>query len=251
MPKWRFGRGGERVRLLLESTGEGIFGLDVDGRCTFCNGAGLKMLGYTDAGEVIGKKMHAVIHHTLPNGTPCSEAECPIAAAFRAGQPVISDDEYLLRADGTSFPAEYRSSPIRRGEDVVGAVVTFIDISQRRRDEETVRLRDRALRSIAQGIFITDPSRSDEPIIYANAAFEQMTGYVQQEFFGHDIRFLQGPGTSAEALESIRVAFRERRDAAVELLCYRKNKAEFWAALSLAPRGGYPRPGQPLRWRHD
>ncbi|MDR3633764.1 MAG: PAS domain S-box protein [Isosphaeraceae bacterium] len=227
--------GSERVRLLLESTGEGIFGLDLDGRCSFCNPAGLKILGYADASELVGKNMHAAIHHSLPDGTPCPEAECPIYSAFRAGRQAFSDDEYLWRADGTGFPAELRCAPIRRGEEILGAVVTFVDISRRRRVEETMRLRDRALRSIVQGVFITDPSRADEPIIYVNAAFEQITGYAQGEVSGHDIRFLQGPGTEPEALKAIRLAFRERRDAAVELLCYRKDGAEFWASLSLAP----------------
>src|SRR5262249_48559874 len=126
----------ERVRLLLDSTGEGMFGLDLDGGCTFCNAAGLEMLGYAGASEVLGKNMHSLIHHSLPDGTPYPQAECPFCVALRAGLPATSDDDYLWRADGTGFPAEYRSSPIRRGDEILGAVVTFLDISRRRGFEE-------------------------------------------------------------------------------------------------------------------
>ena len=97
----------ERVRLLLESTGEAIYGIDLDGNCTFCNPACLQILGYDDVANLLERNMHRAIHHTKPDGSPYPDAECQIYQAFRQRRGVHVDDEVLWRADGTSFQAEY------------------------------------------------------------------------------------------------------------------------------------------------
>jgi PAS domain S-box-containing protein len=122
----------DRLTLLLESTGEGIFGIDLDGLCTFINRAGAQLLGYR-ADEVLGRNMHCLIHHAHADGREYPEADCPIFRAFRKGEACRIDSEVLWRADGTCFPAEYSSHPIVDTGRVCGAVVTFIDISERRR----------------------------------------------------------------------------------------------------------------------
>jgi len=117
--------------LLLESTGEGIYGVDLAGRCTFVNRAAAQMLGWrTD--QVLGRNMHDLIHHTRPDGVKYAECDCPIFSAFRRGQPCRIDDDLLWRADGSGFPAEYSSYPIIEHGQVRGAVVTFVDISERK-----------------------------------------------------------------------------------------------------------------------
>ena len=98
-----------------------------------------------------------------------------------------------------------------------------------------MRLRDRALQAINQGIFITDPARTDEPIIYVNAAFEALTGYALGEAKGWDIEFLRGPETGTDAIEEVRAAYREGRAASVEVLFSRKDGEPFWATLAVAP----------------
>ena len=132
------------VRLLLDSTAEGIYGLDADGRCTFANAACARLLGYGGPSDVVGQDMHGLIHHTRPDGRPYPVDECPICRAFRAERGTHVADEVLWRKDGTSFPAEYWSHPVRRegagdgggvGGDIAGLVVTFIDITDRRRQE--------------------------------------------------------------------------------------------------------------------
>ena len=116
--------------LLLESTGEGIYGVDLAGRCTVVNRAAAQMLGWrTD--EVLGRNMHDLIHHTRPDGAHYAECDCPIFNAFRRGLPCRIDDELLWRADGSSFPAEYSSHPVIEDGEVTGAVVTIVDISER------------------------------------------------------------------------------------------------------------------------
>jgi len=127
-----------RLKLLLESTGEGIFGVDMDGCCTFINRAGAQMLGWrTD--EVLGRNMHRLIHHSRGDGAHYPEAECPIFNAFRRGLPCRIDSEVLWRADGSAFSAEYSSHPILDGGEVQGAVVTFVDITERKHAEELLR----------------------------------------------------------------------------------------------------------------
>ena len=126
----------QKARLLLNSTAEAIYGLDYDGNCTFCNPSCVKMLGYDSAEELIGKVMHDLIHHTRPDGSPRPAADCPIHTTFRQGQKTHTDDDIMWRMDGTSFPVEYWSYPIQTGGEVVGTVVTFLDITERKEAEQ-------------------------------------------------------------------------------------------------------------------
>jgi len=121
----------ERMRLLLNSTAEAIYGLNLKGECTFCNSACLRLLGYEKPNELLGKNMHTLIHHTRLDGTPYPESECRILQAFRHGGGAHVNDEVLWRVDGSSFPAEYWSYPVWRKGELVGSVVTFLDISER------------------------------------------------------------------------------------------------------------------------
>jgi two-component system, sensor histidine kinase and response regulator len=130
---------GELVVLLLDSIPEAIYGIDANGDCTFCNPSFLRFLGYQDHKELLGKNVHDVIHHTRPDGTAYPMQECHIYEAFRTGQGAHVDDEVFWRKDGTSFPAEYWSRPLRRGEELIGTVVTFVDVTQRRQAEQTLR----------------------------------------------------------------------------------------------------------------
>ena len=126
----------EKIRLLLDSTAEAIYGLDMNGNCTFCNNSCLRLLGYKHPRELLGKNMHWQIHAKYPDGTHFPVEECRIFRAFNIGEGTHVDDEVLWRSDGTSFPAEYWSYPQRRDGVVVGAVVTFIDITERKKTEE-------------------------------------------------------------------------------------------------------------------
>jgi PAS domain S-box-containing protein len=123
------------LALILASTGEGIFGLDIKGRCTFVNRAALRMLGYRDEEELLGQAMHPLIHHSCRDGTPLAPENCPILPARSQDKSVCLEDELLWRRDGTSFPAEYRSYPMRREGATLGTVVTFSDITQRKERE--------------------------------------------------------------------------------------------------------------------
>ncbi len=128
-----------RIRLLLESTSEGIYGVDTQGCCIFCNPSSARMLGYEDAGELTGKDMHALMHHSFADGAPYAAARCKACQTYRDGVPAHVDDEVFWRADGTSFPVEYHANPIYRGGQLVGSVVNFSDISERKHAEAELR----------------------------------------------------------------------------------------------------------------
>ncbi|NUU01173.1 sensor histidine kinase [Herbaspirillum robiniae] len=128
----------DKLTLLLDSTGEGIYGIDLDGRCTFINRAGADMLGYR-VEQVLGKNMHDLAHHSHEHGEHYPEEACPILMAFRKGESCRVDQEVFWRADGTSFPVEYSSYQIVDGGQVRGAVITFSDISKRRLAEEQLQ----------------------------------------------------------------------------------------------------------------
>jgi len=131
-----------KVSLVLNSAGEGIYGLDINGKTTFINPAGAKMIGW-EIDELIGKLQHAVIHHTRSDGTPYPPEKCPIYAAIKDGEVHYENDEVFWRKDGTSFPVEYTSTPIREDGKLVGAVVVYRDITKRKQAEmELSRVRD-------------------------------------------------------------------------------------------------------------
>ena len=133
---------GNYNRLLLESTGEGMYGIGMDGNCTFLNQAAARMLGMT-VDEALGQNMHRLAHHSRPDGSAYPVEECPIFRAFQTEQSCRVDDEVFWRADGTSFPVEYTSSPILNEGQMEGAVITFADISQRKHAEEMLARRAR------------------------------------------------------------------------------------------------------------
>jgi len=126
----------ERVRLLLDSTGEAIYGIDLQGRCTFANRACLRLLGFAHAEDMAGKNAHSLIHHSQADGSPNPLEECAINRAFERGEGTHADGEVFWHADGTCFPAEYWSYPVLKEGEVVGAVVTFGDLTERKRARE-------------------------------------------------------------------------------------------------------------------
>jgi len=139
----------EQVRLLLNSTGEAIYGIDLQGNCTFANQSCLRMLGYEATDQLLGKNMHRLIHHSYADGSPMANEVCRIYKAFREGKGVHVDDEVLWRADGSSFPAEYFSYPQIVDGKVSGAVVAFHDITKRKKDEEILRESERKYRELS------------------------------------------------------------------------------------------------------
>ena len=122
----------DKLRLLLDSTAEAIYGVDLEHRCTFCNPACLRILGYERLDQVLGKNTHDLLHHSRADGTVFPVDECRVHRVTQTGEGVHVEDEVFWRANGTSFPVEYWSYPQRRGQELVGAVVAFVDITERK-----------------------------------------------------------------------------------------------------------------------
>lgn len=172
----------EQVRLLLDATEEGIYGVDREGRCTFINQAALRMLGYARAQDLLGQNLHERIHHTLPDGTPYPKEQCRVRLSALAGETAHADDEVHWRADGTSFPVEYWSRPIVREGEIVGAVVSFVDATERKRSQAQNERLGRALDESANEIYMFDAETLR--FTQVNRGARENLGYSMDELRG-------------------------------------------------------------------
>jgi diguanylate cyclase (GGDEF)-like protein/PAS domain S-box-containing protein len=173
----------ERV-LLLESTGEGIYGINLQGICTFINKAAAGMLGY-EVPEIIGKNIHELVHHQHDDGSPYPLADCPVYLASISGQPCKVDNEVFWRKDGTPVPVEYAAYPIHDRDSITGTVTTFSDITQRKHAEMELRIAEKAFQT-QEGMMVTDGRGT---ILRVNDAFTNVTGYTAAEALGKNPRF--------------------------------------------------------------
>ncbi len=127
------------LRLVMDSTAEAIYGIDLDGQCIFVNPACIRMLGYSNGKDLLGKNMHDLIHHTKNDGSDYPVEDCSIYCAFKEETNCHTSGEYLWKKDGSGFPSEFWSYPIWERGKVTGAVVSFIDITERLEAEEALK----------------------------------------------------------------------------------------------------------------
>src|SRR5713101_3261426 len=131
-----------RHKLILDSAGEGIYGIDLEGRTTFVNPAAARLLGW-EVEELIGQPLQDIVCHTMRDGTPCSHDACPILASCRDDVVRHVPEDVFWRQDGTDFLVEYVSTPMREHDTLTGAVVIFKDITERKRLEREMQSADR------------------------------------------------------------------------------------------------------------
>ncbi|WP_445664330.1 PAS domain S-box protein [Fodinibius sp. AD559] len=170
-----------RKRLILESTEEGIYGIDTEGRCTLINASAVKMLGYSTE-ECIGKNMHDLIHHTHKTGEPYPESGCPIFVAKNQHESCRIADEVFWRADNSCFEVEYTSNPMIEDGKIKGAVIVFSDITERKQKQEEIRqAKERYdIASKATSDTIWDLDLQNDTIEY-NSNIYNMFGYKTQQ----------------------------------------------------------------------
>ena len=161
-------------------------GIDPDGRHTFVNSAAAQMLGYTPE-ELIGTDSHAMWHSRRPDGTPYPESACPLHTSLKAGV-AAGGTEHFVRKDGTIVPVEYSCQPIREDGSVIGAVVSFIDITERQQRESELRILRTALEQSPITAVLTSV---DGTIEYVNPQFETTSGYTAAEAIGANPRVLK------------------------------------------------------------
>jgi diguanylate cyclase (GGDEF)-like protein/PAS domain S-box-containing protein len=170
-----------RNRLLLHSTQEGILSLNLEGRCTFCNQSAARLLGYADHRQLLGKDLHALTHYKRRDGSPYPAEECLIRGSYLRGENLHSSDEVFRRADGTSVAVEFHASPLRQQGRLVGAVISFQDISERLQAEQALRLGATVLDASDEAVMFCDVKHQ---VIRVNPAFNKITGFSDAEVLG-------------------------------------------------------------------
>lgn len=176
--------------LILTQAGEGIYGVDDQGKTTFVNPSAANMLGFA-VEELLGRHMHELLHHTRADGTPYPAEECPVYAAIRDGQIHRVVDELFWRKDGTALPVEYVSTPIAEGKRVVGAVVVFRDVTARKQAESALKASEERLELVIQGssdgfwdghILPNEHWSSPRTPIWWSPRVRSILGYTEEEF---------------------------------------------------------------------
>jgi diguanylate cyclase (GGDEF)-like protein/PAS domain S-box-containing protein len=177
----------ESRHLLLDAAGEGIFGVDTTGQVTFINPAALRMLGFAEE-EMLGQKVHALIHHSHNDGSNYPVEDCPMYASYTKATNSHVTDEVLWRKDGSSFPVEYFSMPIIRDGETMGVVVTFRDITERRQAETTLHDSEAYLKTlmaaIQAGVMVIDVEK--HTITDINMAAENLIGDKREAIIGKE-----------------------------------------------------------------
>ena len=183
----------ERSRLILEFSAEGIFGTDTEGLITFVNPAVCRMLGFAPE-ELVGQPSHAAFHHHRPDGSEYPKEECPMFAAYKHGKASRIDDEFLWCKNGTGLPVEYGATPMFKDGIVVGSVVGFTDITERKRAEQELAYRltfQRALlETIPYPMFVKDAKGR---FLSCNKAYEREFGTASDLLKGKTVLELEYP----------------------------------------------------------
>ncbi|EMI18412.1 PAS/PAC sensor signal transduction histidine kinase [Rhodopirellula maiorica SM1] len=257
----------QQITTLLNSTAEGIYGVDLEGRCTFANNTCARLLGYDTPEELFGANMHQLIHHSRIDGTPYPQSECRIYQAFRSSEGVHVDDEHFWRKDGTSFSVEYWSYPVHVEGALGGSVVTFVDTSDRKRrehlqtkkyeeledrvalhDQELVAMRDRlelALEGANVGLWDWD-AVTDE--VYFSKTAKTQLGYDADMAWTHfrDWETRLHPDDYEQAMQCLKKYFQDRGDVYQSTFRLRCENGTYRWILSQG-HGEFDESGKPLR----
>jgi PAS domain S-box-containing protein len=195
---------GPLTELLLGALGDGVYGIDAEGRATFLNPAAEAMLGYS-VDEFVGHRQHDAVHWSRPDGTPYPSGECVIYGVLRDGQERRVTGDLFWRRDGSSFPADYTVAPIREGDLVVGAVVVFRDVTERVDAQRTLSQawgRQQALlENLPDAAWMKD---AELRFVAVNEAFVRGSGFSREAFLGHTVKDLLGPESAARYEEGDR-----------------------------------------------
>lgn len=216
---------------ILNSTCEGIFGIDKDGYHTFVNPAAAKLLGYTQS-ELIGKHSHSLWHYKKENGDEFPAYECPIYGVLQTGVRVNSKKDIFWKSDGSSIYVSYSANPIIDGDSIVGAVVGFSDISNEyKKDMELKKLSSVVKESVSM-IVITNRCGDIE---FVNRSFCDTTGYEESEIIGQNPRVLKSDKNDASVYEELWSSLKSGKLWRDELINRKKDGSEYWVLITIFP----------------
>jgi PAS domain S-box-containing protein len=223
-----------QFELILASAGEGIVGLDLEGNQTFVNASAAAMLGY-EADELIGKHSHSVWHYARPDGSRYPVEECPVYAAYKDAA-VHSGEEMFLRKDGTPFPVHFTSRPIRYEEKMAGAVLTFNDITERKRIEAALQESEERFRATfdqaAVGIGHVGP---DGRFLRINRKYCDIAGYSEEELKAMTIREITHPHDREASMDHFRRMLEGKLGSyTLEKRYVHKDGSIVWVALTVS-----------------
>jgi len=217
-----------RYRRLFESAKDGVLILDAEGgRIVDVNPFMTELTGYQRE-DFIGKHLWEIGAFKDAAASKASFSE------LQANEYVRYDDLPLKTRDGRKVDVEFVSNVyLVNGARVIQCNIR--DVTVRLQAEAALRMRDRAIQAVTQGILITDATQDDHPIVYASPGFERLSGYSAAEVIGRNCRFLQGPGSDPTARTKLHEAVRRGEACTVELLNFRKDGTAFWNLLALSP----------------
>ncbi|MEX2639180.1 MAG: PAS domain S-box protein [Balneolales bacterium] len=220
--------------LLLDSISEGLCGMNMEGRCTFINEAALRMLGY-EREDCLGANMHELVHSKKKNGAIYPQSECPIFLSKDDFAGCRVNSEVFWKADGSSLDVEYASVPVIDEGTIVGVVVTFKDITIKKRNEEKIRFQAHLLDQIGEAVIATD---LDGKITHWNKAAQKLYGWTSEEIMGRNIIDITPDGSSKKQAAEIMTLLKKGKKWSDEFLVKRKDGTTFPAMVTNTPVTG-------------
>jgi len=213
----------QRKAAILETAAEGILVIDAEGRHLYMNPAGLQMVGWTQE-ELVGKPTHDMIHHSTPQGVRVPRTACPLFQVVTSGKMLRAKDDVFWRKDGTMLPVVYSSSPVMREGKIEGAVIVFSDMTERKRQEETLRFQARLLDTVGHAIIASDLQGT---ILYWNHEAERLYGWSSAEALGRNVVDLVPAEGHVDAANELMERYRRGESYRGEFVVKRRDGSPF------------------------
>ncbi len=221
-----------QFRRFIDASAEGIIAFDQNAICSFANPKAAKLLLLDSPEELIGQDFHTLSGHHLRRGRPLAREDCQVVQCMKNGKELYSDDELFRKSNGMSFPVEFFVSPVFDGEQCIGAIMTFVDVSARKaRESELMKLSTAVSQSPATTI-ITDRTGRIE---YVNQRFVDVTGYTEEEAIGQNPRLLKSGHTPLEVYKNMWETLFKGESWKGELLNRKKDGTLFWEEALISP----------------
>lgn len=222
-----------QTTLILNSSSEGICGLDMQGNTTFLNHAAAQMIGYKPE-ELIGKSQHSILHHTRQDGSPYPHEECLLHGVVIEEAVQRITGEIFWRKDGTHFPVEYTRTPIWEDGKLRGAVVTFWDLSEKKKSEEELHKSQGRYKRLEENLadYFVYSQGIDGVFTYVSPSILNVLGYTQKEFQTHYDEYLTDHPANKKVKEYTDMAIHGIDHPPYEMEMYHKSGLRRWLEVS-------------------